>query len=106
MSQIFTLKSGTGRSGRTVWPVEAKAKVIALTSGESKIKATEAVAQVANEFGLALKPSYVKMAGSHVFRFRTEINKILADETNKRYTETLAIAQGLGIAIEAEAPSA
>jgi len=89
-----------------VWPIEAKAKVIALTSGEPKVKATEAVAQVAREFGLALKPSYVKMAGSHVFRFRAEINKILTDTENKRYAETLRIAQELGLVVEVAAPTA
>ena len=105
MSQ-FTLKGTSGRSGRTVWPIEAKAKVIALTTGEPKVKAVDAIAQVAQEFGLTLKPSYVKMAGSHVFRFRAEINKILTNTESKRYAETLRIAREIGIVVPVEAPTA
>jgi hypothetical protein len=91
----FTLKSGSPRGAKSRWPIEAKARVIQAVDGGTS--AVQAIATIATEFGITLKPSYTKQAGSHVFRFRKELSKILADEQNPKYAEAAQVAQSLGI---------
>ncbi len=76
----YRLKKGaTKKGGRNVIPLRAKFEAIQLAEGDMIAK--EALAEVAETYGLdANKPSYTKHAGSTINRFREEISRKLENE--------------------------
>jgi hypothetical protein len=98
MSQVFQLKGGS-RVSKASWPIEAKIGVLAaVKSGKT---AQAAIAEVAMEFEIDLKPSYTKNAGSHLYRFRKEITTALAKE--KVSAEALTMLQDADLVSPVEA---
>lgn len=89
MPKKYRLKKGaTKKAGRNVIPLRAKFEAIQLAEGEMIAK--EALAKVAEKYGLdASKPSYTKHAGSTINRFREEISRKVSNED----TEALELAE-------------
>jgi len=100
MSQ-FTLKGGA-KGSKASWPTDAKVKVMVGVKGGKT--AQVAIADVATEYGIELKPSYTKNAGSHLFRFRKEVAAALAKE--KVSAEAIAMLQGVDLISPVEAETA
>lgn len=99
----YRFKGGTTSSTnrtKTSWPVEAKAQILALVDNGST--APEAVQQIADDFGIDLadKPSYIKNAGSHVSRFRKELENAMSNPKHKKHAEAVKACQDAGLDIE------
>jgi hypothetical protein len=73
----FQFVKGVATRTKNEWPV--RAKVLALSMINNETTAAKVIAEVADKFGIDVSetPSYIKNAGSHIGRFRTEIAKRL-----------------------------
>ena len=106
MTHSLVLKGTGNRGPRNRWSYEAKARVVkAKTSGK---KAVEAIAEVVEEFGLELKPSYKTVVGahSHLYRFRKDLNAVLGNSSHRSHDEVAAICARLGILAKADESTA
>ena len=103
MSSKFRFKQGSSATTRqkTSWSVEVKARVLQLVDLED-MTAPEAVAQAAEEFSIDLsdKPSYTKNAGSHVSRFRNELENAMKNPKHKKHAEAVKACQDVGLPVE------
>jgi len=71
MAKIRLVGGKTGTRSRL--PIELKVRVVELVHNGEKAKAAIQIA--AAEHGLELKESYLKYAGSHVYRFVQEVGR-------------------------------
>ena len=99
----YQFKGSATTSGKTkfTWPVEVKARILALVDLEG-MSAPDAVQQIADEFDIDLteKPSYIKNAGSHVSRFRNELANAMGNPNHKKHAEAVQACQDVGLEIE------
>ncbi|RLI50278.1 MAG: hypothetical protein DRP09_20070 [Candidatus Thorarchaeota archaeon] len=94
------LIAGSGNGRKSTVPVAFKVRVLELVNTGKPSKA--AIEEAAGEFELELKPSYTKFAGSHVWRFRKEIQKLI----DKEDQETIELVKAAGLVEEVEEESA
>lgn len=100
MSDGFRFKKGTQASTRNIWSVRAKAMALSLIL-EGKT-AAEAIAVVAEQFGIDISetPSYTNNAGSHIGRFRVSLSNALASPSHKGHQEAIDACKEFGLEIE------
>ncbi len=95
MHQAFVLIESGDREKRTYWPYKVKAAIIReKLDGKSD---REAIREVAERSGIHLKPSYIKDAGSHVYRFRKEIRRIIENPFHPDHADVVEICIALKI---------
>jgi hypothetical protein len=91
----FQFVKGVATRTKNQWSVRAKVEALSMVKDDTT--ATQVIAAIADSYGIDISetPSYIKNAGSHIGRFRTEIAKRLA----KGDQEAVAACQEFGVAI-------